>query len=222
MWLHRKCVDIVRSFRVSTMTGFGAAPQQQEMLPENLKLLPLYTMALEKNPLLRGGNDISTDVRSALMFQARGMPCARTSRLIHPSLYGLHNLAPEECLPVPEGTTYNDGAPVPSIGSANIRPPKSMGLTAATLTADGVALLDDGVEMFLWVGRAAAPALLNSLFGVPSLDGVDCSQVRYAVRRGAGGMSRARVSRVCCLWLVLSCSCKWSPATTTTVAVSAH
>lgn len=182
VWLHRKCVDIVRAYRVSTMSAFGAANQQQEILPDNLKLLPLYTMALEKSPMLRGGNDISSDVRAALMFAVRGMSCNATKRFLHPSLYPLHNLAQDECLPVEPGATLNDGTPVPTIGRGLIKPPKTLGLSAATLTSDGMALLDDGVSMYLWIGRAVAPVLLNSLFGVPSLDGVDCSKLQVTLR----------------------------------------
>ena len=198
VWLHRRCVDIVRSYRVSTTSGFGATGQQQEMLPENLQLLPLYTMALEKSPLLRGGNDLTSDVRSALMFRVRNMSNAASTRFIHPSLYFLHNLNADDCMPVADGAKDKDGAAVATVGiSTRIKAPNTMGLSAATLTADGMALLDDGVEMFLWVGRAVDPSLLNSLFGVPSLDTVDCSKVRrHLWLCGCGCVAVA----VCVMW----------------------
>ena len=206
VWLHRRCVDIVRSYRVSTTSGFGATGQQQEMLPENLQLLPLYTMALEKSPLLRGGNDLTSDVRSALMFRVRNMSNAASTRFIHPSLYFLHNLNADDCMPVADGAKDKDGAAVATVGiSTRIKAPNTMGLSAATLTADGMALLDDGVEMFLWVGRAVDPSLLNSLFGVPSLDTVDCSKL--VVQPRDNDFSR----RVCALLSALRESCSQQP-----------
>lgn len=44
---------------------------------------------------------------------------------------------------------------------------------AGRLSSDGVFLLENGVELLLWVGREANPAIISSLFGVPSLEGQD-------------------------------------------------
>ena len=79
--LYRRLVDVMRSYR-STMGqggmghglgyaggGPGGMQQQQQQqqqqsnglgLPEQLQLLPLYTMALQKNKCFRGGTEIGT------------------------------------------------------------------------------------------------------------------------------------------------------------------
>lgn len=42
-------------------------------------------------------------------------------------------------------------------------------------------LLEDGVELFLWVGRAANPAVVSALFGVSSVEGVDLARLQLQV-----------------------------------------
>lgn len=49
------------------------------------------------------------------------------------------------------------------------------------LSPDGVFLLEDGVELFLWVGRAADPAVVSALFGVSSVEGVDLARLQLQV-----------------------------------------
>jgi hypothetical protein len=43
--------------------------------------------------------------------------------------------------------------------------------------SDGIFLLENGVALIMWVGRAANRALVHSLFGVPTLEGIDTSSV---------------------------------------------
>lgn len=50
------------------------------------------------------------------------------------------------------------------------------------LVPEAVFLLENGIELFLWVGREASPALLSSLFGISSIEGVDLSSLQLQVR----------------------------------------
>ena len=43
------------------------------------------------------------------------------------------------------------------------------------LNSAGIFLLENGHDMFMWVGRAVNPAIVNTLFGVNSLEGADMS-----------------------------------------------
>ena len=63
-------------------------------------------------------------------------------------------------------------------------------LTWNRLATDGVYLLENGMEVFLWVGRGARPALVSALFGVPSFEGIDVTsvQLQVGVAVGWGGL----------------------------------
>ncbi len=71
--LQQKCVDILRFHRnaMTASSGYGARGQTNQPLPPSLQLLPLYTMALQKNAAFRGGMDIPSDMRSYLLQQVR-------------------------------------------------------------------------------------------------------------------------------------------------------
>jgi hypothetical protein len=60
------------------------------------------------------------------------------------------------------------------IGFDQVKMPRQApNLSGESLTSDGAFLLYDGVETFLWFGRAVPPGLLEALFGVLTLEGVD-------------------------------------------------
>lgn len=64
--------------------------QVQLILPEALKLLPLYSLALHKSNMLRP--DVRADDRSAWLAGVLGASPQRTMGLLHPRLYAVHNL----------------------------------------------------------------------------------------------------------------------------------
>lgn len=69
--LQKTCVSIIRAYRTS-----GAYPQGQGYqvnLPESLQLLPLYVLAMIKNPAFRGGTDIRSDERTFTMYEVRNV-----------------------------------------------------------------------------------------------------------------------------------------------------
>ena len=202
-YLHRTLVDIVRAYRAaSSGGGFGGGMQQQiavtralpslagggaaggamppgnsgaagndptAMLPESLASLPLLVLGLQKCTLYRGGDVVRSDERSALVYRMLTMPVIDSRRYIYPRLYSLHDM--EEAAGRPEG------------GSADAPPrlPALLPLTAERLQPHAVLLLDDSVELYLWVGRAAPPPLLAALFGVQSLEGADPAAITLPV-----------------------------------------
>lgn len=64
--------------------------QVQLILPEALKLLPLYSLALHKSNMLRP--DVRADDRSAWLAGVIGASPQRTMGLLHPRLFAVHNL----------------------------------------------------------------------------------------------------------------------------------
>lgn len=64
--------------------------QVQLILPEALKLLPLFSLALQKSPILRP--DVRPDERSVWLANMLSSSCARTMGLLHPRMFAVHQL----------------------------------------------------------------------------------------------------------------------------------
>ena len=94
--LVNKTIDILSVYRSDVVPPNASSTQLS--LPESLKLLPLYVMALGKNIVLRGTADIRPDDRSYVMMLARYLPYGLLLNYIYPRFYSLHNLAPEVSL----------------------------------------------------------------------------------------------------------------------------
>ncbi len=61
--------------------------------------------------------------------------------------------------------------------SGIIQLPPRLNLSSEKLDRSGVFLLDNGLELLLWIGRATPPEILDSLLGQPSLDLIVCGKV---------------------------------------------
>lgn len=182
------CVDLIRASKEGDkprmISGYAAPPpmhgqhqqhgpeSESKETPENLKLLPLYTLAMMKNVAFRGGTDIHPDERVHTMNLLSGMGVMESKIFVHPRMFSLHDMTSSAGLP----SNINDDTKV--AGQDRIELPRSLNLTIDRLASNGIFLLDNGVEMFLWVGRSTSPAILNSLFGTNSLEGIDMSQVK--------------------------------------------
>ncbi len=186
--MQQACVELIRASKEGdkprTVSGYAAPPphmQQQQQhqgseseikpIPANLKLLPLYTLGLMKNVAFRGGTDVHPDERIHAMNLLSSMGVAETKHFVYPRMFSLHDMSPSAGLP-------SNDAPIERVsGQDRILLPRLLNLTVDRLASNGIFLLDNGVDMFLWVGRSSDPAILNSLFGINSLEGVDMSQV---------------------------------------------
>lgn len=214
-FLHKTIVDIVRAYRNATSaapTAFpaiSAAPQNAGVtLPEELKQLPLFGLALQvrehsccprrlllsahgapvltllyfwrvrccfdgvcvqKSVLFRGGTDVKSDERSALIYRMLTMPVMGSKPFIYPTLLALHRLGGDEGTSDPTSVNSN------LVGPDSIILPPSLPLTVDSLVSDGMFLLFDGVETFIWLGRAVPPSFLEAMFGCSSFEGVDVS-----------------------------------------------
>ncbi|KAL3680392.1 hypothetical protein R1sor_023348 [Riccia sorocarpa] len=147
-----QCVNILYTYRKYCATASSAG---QLILPEALKLLPLYTLALTKSIGLRA------DTRADARFDDRSYWCTRVASLasslsiplVYPRMFAVHNLSPSD------GQAEGELPPVVPLSSENLDP-------------DGVFLLETGEDAFLYVGKQASVELLEQLFGVHSVDEV--------------------------------------------------
>lgn len=119
----------------------------QLILPEALKLLPLYILALNKSPALNTG--ASLDHRSGWCSRVGSTNSAAFIASIYPRLFAIHELGER---------------PAQMRG----RLPKPLPLSYEKLVVDGVYLMEDGVEAYIWPAKNARPEVLQRLLGVPA------------------------------------------------------
>jgi len=167
--IFQNAADIIRSNRGGG-SMYGAPAAQQSQMPESLQLLPLYSMALQKNVALRGGVEVRTDERAFFMMLLANMNVDASRCFIYPRMFSLHNM-PEEA-GHPCHTDASDSA-IATAGSQRIVLPPVVNLSAERLESSGIFLLEDAFALHIWVGRASNPSILMALFGVPSIDRID-------------------------------------------------
>lgn len=188
MRLQQTCVEIIRTAKGGdkrTVSGYAVPPppgQQQGgeteeiPIPDNLKLLPLYTLAMMKNVAFRGGTDIHPDERVQAHHVLNGMWVDDAKHFIYPRMFAIHDMDEDMGHPLEDETPDDEDMDL-FAGRNNIMLPPLVSLSVERLTSDGVYLLDNGVEMFLWAGRTADMNVISSLFGVHSLEDTDPNQV---------------------------------------------
>lgn len=180
MRLQQTCVDLIRSAKgggVRTVSGYAVpqAPQsgesEDDSLPPSLELFPLYTLALMKNVAFRGGTDVHPDERLQAFFNINQMWLNKSRAYVYPSLFSLHDMEPNAGYPSERDT--DDAVDDSFAGRNRVLLPSALPLTIDSLSSDGIYLVDNGVEFYLWIGRETDPNYVNELFGVPSLENVD-------------------------------------------------
>ena len=153
-------VSILYTYRKMCASSTAAG---QLILPESLKLLPLYALSLTKHALLRAGTDVRADERSALIAMACRMPVTSSVAFVYPRLFALTTLEDDV------GGADASGAPTL---------PQTLPLSLEKLESDGAFLLDDAVSLYLWLGRGLTQEWLDAVLQVRSMEGVDCSRLR--------------------------------------------
>ncbi|XP_076144579.1 protein transport protein Sec24D [Alosa pseudoharengus] len=118
----------------------------QLILPDAMKVFPVYMNSLMKTLPLVGSSELSTDERAYQRLTMLSMGVEDTQLLLYPRLIPVHTM---------------------SVDSDVI--PAAVRCSEERLTDGGVFLLDNGRGLFLWVGQACPPDLVQSLFNVPSV-----------------------------------------------------
>ena len=192
--LHTTCMDIVRASKQGdrrSSSAYGAGPpgtqgaDDDKEIPDNLKLLPLYTLALIKNIAFRGGTDVHPDERVQAMDRLNTMWVEDSRHFIYPRMFSIHNMDAAAGKTAPIDDTDEDREDVSSkyAGRNKVVLPHVVNLSVERLSSDGIFLLDNGVDMFMWVGRSVDPVVMSSLFGMETFDGIDTSKVSIYFQR---------------------------------------
>ena len=83
------CAQILACYRKNCASPSSAG---QLILPECMKLLPLYTNCLLKSDALSGGADVGCDDRAFLMNTISSMDIGATVAFFYPRLLPLHDI----------------------------------------------------------------------------------------------------------------------------------
>lgn len=147
--LTNKLVDVLTTYK-STMTAAGSGASAQLNIASNMALLPLLILSLLKHVGIRASSQIPPDLRAYAQALLTTLPPQLLVPYIHPNFYCLHNM------PADVGSVHSESG-------AFIMPPK-LNLTSERMERHGLYLIEDGQNIFLWVGRDAVPQLTIDVF----------------------------------------------------------
>ncbi|KAK7357863.1 hypothetical protein VNO80_17160 [Phaseolus coccineus] len=141
------CINALFSYRkfCATVSSSG-----QLILPEALKLLPLYTLALTKSTGLRTEGKI--DERSFWMNYVSSISVPLAIPLVYPRMVAIHDLESKE----------DEESAIPAF----------LPLSSEHISDDGIYLLENGHDCLIYVGDSANPDIVRKLFGVATIDEV--------------------------------------------------
>lgn len=180
--LEMRCAQILACYRKNCASPTSAG---QLILPECMKLLPLYISCMMKNDAISGGSDMSCDDRSYVMQFVSIMDLSTSVFYFYPRLIPIHDVNPND-----------DDIPAP------IR------CSIEKLADDGAYILENGVHLIIWLGLSLAPEFTQAVFsaqcsqlvdtdrpGIPDLDNPLSKRVRGII--DAIQAERPRCMRVC-------------------------
>ncbi|KAL5554154.1 hypothetical protein UlMin_041555 [Ulmus minor] len=140
-----RCISILRSYRkfCSTVSSSG-----QLILPETLKLLPLYILALIKSTGLRA--DGKLDERSFWINHVSSLSIPLAIPFVYARMVAIHDLNINE----------ENGDLVPC----------AIPLSSENISNEGIYLLENGEDCLIYSGNSVDPDILRQLFRTSTVD----------------------------------------------------
>ncbi|PAV79754.1 hypothetical protein WR25_06580 isoform B [Diploscapter pachys] len=126
------------------------SPLGQLILPETLKLLPLYACSIVKNDAVAGGSELVVDEKAWLIELIRGLKIEDSLSLLYPKVYPVSQL---ECQEPNELTAL----------------PNPIRCSMEFFDHSKAYLIDNGVALFLWIGLGVAEQWVKDVFGAESV-----------------------------------------------------
>ncbi|KAI4807866.1 hypothetical protein KUCAC02_027641 [Chaenocephalus aceratus] len=145
--LINQCAQILACYRKNCASPSSAG---QLILPECMKLLPVYLNCVLKSDVLQPGADISLDDRAYLRQLISCMDVSESHVFFYPRLLPLAKL---------------------ETGSL----PMAVRDSEERLSKGGVYLLETGLHLFLWVGASVQQELLLNIFGTTNFSQIEPS-----------------------------------------------
>ncbi|XP_009887074.1 PREDICTED: protein transport protein Sec24C isoform X2 [Charadrius vociferus] len=140
--LINQCAQILACYRKNCASPSSAG---QLILPECMKLLPVYLNCVLKSDVLQPGPEVTTDDRAYIRQLVTSMDVAETNVFFYPRL-----------LPLTKADVDSDSLPA-AIRNSEER-----------LSKGDIYLLENGLNIFVWVGVNVQQGLIQNLFGVSS------------------------------------------------------
>ncbi|XP_040462650.1 protein transport protein Sec24C isoform X2 [Falco naumanni] len=140
--LINQCAQILACYRKNCASPSSAG---QLILPECMKLLPVYLNCVLKSDVLQPAPEVTTDDRAYIRQLVTSMDVAETNVFFYPRL-----------LPLTKADVDSDSLP-PAIRNSEER-----------LSKGDIYLLENGLNIFVWVGVNVQQGLIQNLFGVSS------------------------------------------------------
>ncbi|NXN18049.1 SC24C protein, partial [Indicator maculatus] len=145
--LINQCAQILACYRKNCASPSSAG---QLILPECMKLLPVYLNCVLKSDVLQPGLEVTTDDRAYIRQLVTSMDVAETNVFFYPRL-----------LPLTKADVNSDSLPA-AIRNSEER-----------LSKGDIYLLENGLNIFLWVGVNVQQGLIQNLFGVSSFSQIN-------------------------------------------------
>uniref|UniRef100_A0A452IFL6 SEC24 homolog C, COPII coat complex component n=1 Tax=Gopherus agassizii TaxID=38772 RepID=A0A452IFL6_9SAUR len=142
--LINQCAQILACYRKNCASPSSAG---QLILPECMKLLPVYLNCVLKSDVLQPGAEVTTDDRAYIRQLVSSMDVAETNVFFYPRL-----------LPLTKVDVDSDTLPA-AIRNSEER-----------LSKGDMYLLENGLNIFMWVGVNVQQGLIQNLFGVSSFN----------------------------------------------------
>jgi len=196
--MSKSCVDMLHAYRVNcaSMTSAG-----QLVLPESLKLLPLFVGSIRKLAAFRSGSDIRVDERLTFLVRMLGLPLSQTSLLVYPRVYQL--------LPLPERAGLRTGV------ADNVYLPPPIACSSDKLSSDRIYLIDNGQRLYIYVRPEVSLENLQDVFNVDNVAHVPAAfvaeELSEDVHRMLAIVQQIRKERNRLPWLTLSFVLPGSP-----------
>ncbi|XP_036193017.1 protein transport protein Sec24C isoform X2 [Myotis myotis] len=137
-----QCAQILACYRKNCASPSSAG---QLILPECMKLLPVYLNCVLKSDVLQPGAEVTTDDRAYVRQLVTSMDVAETNVFFYPRL-----------LPLTKSPIESTTEP-PAIRASEER-----------LSNGDIYLLENGLNLFIWVGAGVQQGVVQSLFSVSS------------------------------------------------------
>nr|CDJ85615.1 Zinc finger and Sec23 Sec24 trunk region and Sec23 Sec24 beta-sandwich and Sec23 Sec24 helical region and Gelsolin region domain containing protein [Haemonchus contortus] len=149
--IFQRCAQILATYREKVSES---APLGQLILPETLKLLPLFVNSIVKNDAINGGSEMTVDDKVWMIELIRGMRIDHTMLLLYPKIAPVDHLE------------LQDPQEITSIAS-------SVRASYDNLSNTKAYLIDNGIVLFLWIGLGVAESWIQDIFGVNSVAMLD-------------------------------------------------
>ncbi|KAL1921511.1 uncharacterized protein VTP21DRAFT_11227 [Calcarisporiella thermophila] len=153
--LTERCAKILAAYRKNCASSTSPG---QLILPEAYKLLPLYTLTMLKSKALRGGPDLNADIRVYTMRMIKTMGVSETIGLLYPRMFAVHEM--------PENAGLSEE-------TGHFKTPPLVRVSYERLNPAGAYLLENGHQMFIWIGRQIESQFLRDVFQVEHIESLD-------------------------------------------------